>query len=179
MMLSKISYKNPIDSNFQKLPMLSDFTESSWKLCRMQKHLQQRIVVAAVFPFPSLFHLIEYWRIGGVTLMIAWMTMSRKREREREREREMKTKAFCIKRGWNSIYISLIPFFLPWFSGPSGFFPLCILFHAKHKATDIFALFRKDLASPAWKYRTWSEGFIIKLFLIVYYWGSYRRVYYL
>ena len=37
-----ISYKNLIDSNFQKLPLLSHFSEYSWKPCHNQSYLERR-----------------------------------------------------------------------------------------------------------------------------------------
>ena len=42
MMLSKISYKNPIDSNFKKLPLLSHFNKSSRKPCLIVFFLKQQ-----------------------------------------------------------------------------------------------------------------------------------------
>ena len=42
MILRKISYKNLIDSNFQKLSLLLQFSARSWKPCRNQDSIRDR-----------------------------------------------------------------------------------------------------------------------------------------
>ena len=71
MIWSKISYKNLIDSNFQKLPLVIHFSARSWKPCPNGGPLERKLVIAPWPTHPSLAAFI-------IIISTLWLFLARR-----------------------------------------------------------------------------------------------------